>query len=73
VAATARMLGCSRVAIDRIVKTFAQGGNVAVGQLKWGAGRPMKYHGLTQQEMDTAVSKETLVAQTGMTMNQRAA
>jgi hypothetical protein len=57
VAATARMLGCSKWTINKIVKTFADGGVDAVGKIKWGSGRQMKFHGLTQEEMDTAVAK----------------
>jgi hypothetical protein len=73
VAATARMLGCSRYAIDRIVKTFTKGGTIAVGQLRWKSGKPMKFHGLSQNEMDVIVSKKCLVSQVGMSLNEKAA
>jgi transposase len=73
VAATARMLGCSRWTINKMVKTFADGGVDAVGKIEWGSGRPMKFHGLTQEEMNTAVAKQTTNSQAGMSMTARAA
>lgn len=51
------MLGCTRRAVDKVVQAFKAGGNLAVGQLRWGSGRLMKFHGLSQEEMDVAVSK----------------
>ena len=53
---TARMLGCSRYYLDKLVKAYKAGGEEAVGQLPWGRGRPEKPHGYTQQEIDVIVS-----------------
>ena len=51
------MLGCTRHHVDKLAKAYMQGGVEAVGQLKWGCGRPLKYHGFTQEELDIIVSK----------------
>ena len=57
----ARLLGCSRRAIDKVVRAYKEGGLEAVGRLSWGnSGRPLKFHGYSQNEMDAIVSKETL-------------
>ena len=62
------MLGCTRRAVDKVVQAFKAGGNLAVGQLRWGSGRLMKFHGLSQEEMDVAVSKYTMRRQVGLSM-----
>jgi hypothetical protein len=41
VAATARMLGCTRRAVERVVQAFKAGGSLAVSKLRWGGGRPL--------------------------------
>jgi hypothetical protein len=61
VATTARLLWCTRHIIDRVARDFIAGGILAVGQLKWGSGRPMKFHSYSLVVMDMAVSKKTLI------------
>ena len=72
VAETARILGCTRHRVDKLAKAYMQGGEEAVGQLKWSAGRPLKFHGYTQGELDIIVSKQTSKTQAGLSMRARA-
>ena len=72
VAETARILGCTKHRVDRLAKAYMQGGVEAVGQLRWRAGRPLKYHGYTQEELDVIVSKQGLKTQAGLSMKARA-
>ena len=72
VAETARILGCTRHGVDKLAKAYRQGGLEAVGQLKWGPGRPLKFHGFTQGELDIIVSKQTSRTQAGLSMRARA-
>lgn len=66
------MLGCSRNVLDKVVKAYKEGGTTKACTLSWNVGRPMKFHGLTQKEMDAIVCKTTLVKQAGMSCEARA-
>jgi hypothetical protein len=72
VADTARMLGCTRHHIDKMVKAYKQGGDDAVRGLRWTRGRPPKFLGFSQEEIDTMVSRLTLMTQAGMSLKARA-
>ena len=48
------------------------GGDTAVEKLRWGGGRPLKVHGLTQQEIDDIVSKPRLIDEIGMSLQAKA-
>jgi transposase len=72
VAETARILGCTRHGVDKLAKAYRQDGLEAVGQLKWGSGRPLKFYGYTQMELDKIVSKQTTRTQAGLSMKARA-
>ena len=55
----ARRLGCSYKSIVKVANAFYEGGDIACSKLRWGRGRPPANHGLTSQEMEHAISKET--------------
>ena len=68
----ARRLGTSPHAVGKVAKAYLSGGDEAVDRLKWGGGRPIKQHGLTQMEIDDIVSKPRLVDEIGMSLEAKA-
>ena len=66
VADVARRLETTPHAVGRFAKAYLSGGEEAVERLRWGGGRPIKTHGLTQMEINDIVSKPRLVDEIGM-------
>ena len=71
-AKTAKLLGLTPRAVQRITKAYEEEGQEGVDKLRWGRGRPVKNLFLDQYQIDIMVSRYTLNHQVGMSLKARA-